>query len=520
MAAEAFGGSSTGLARGLSKLREEGLFCDVFFAAEGAGDSRHRWVGAHQVVLAASNTGFRTRLASDAATASLTAPEPLEVQMRGISRIEAVEAAVVSAYGLGETPRAPAECSRDLQMLAEGLQVCGNSRAKPGDATAEMMTAMARELRSMRQRGHLCDIVLVVGEHRLHAHQAVLAAASAGLKQYISEHQGQLLSKVATQQELGLFASPASVLPNTMTAQPLELELQGISHKEAVLSMLDHVYGDESSLALLPTDPGPLQDLVTLAGALELPTLRDAAAKQLAAGSEPEPSSKPGVAPEQEEPKAPPAIQVARFDDEELPEAVPDLPKLGAREGKVLEKLFDAFEERPLWLELPLAAQLPASVTAGSDILAKLLPFVCYRWKDGPWKNAYCRLGFDPREDEEDAKWLQVIYFRDPHFTPPKVAEVADHTFRRPPSEKVQPYQLLDIRDDFVHTLVKGSDSTGAVDRKTGWLPQVMMEAVMYRLQLKSFELRQKPAAGRGGKAAAGRGLAGPRAKKARVGGA
>lgn len=517
MAAAVFDGSSIGLAYGLSKLREEGLFCDVFFAAGGVQNaSQHRWVGAHQVVLAAGNTGFRTRLSCDAISDLDSPPEPLEVQLHGISRFEAVEDAVTSAYGLGNNVRSPSACRHDAQLLADGLQLCEERI----EGTGEVLTAMASEMQSMRKRGHLCDLILRVGDAKFHAHQVILAAASTGFKQYMTEHRCQLLPKVVPPHGVGLFKQ-LSALPNVKTTQPLELELQGISHEEAVLAMLDYAYGEERSTAFLPTARESLKDLVVLAGALDLPKLRDAAAARLCEGDEPQPSYEHAL------------LQVARFDDdrEKLPDMLPDMPKLMTRESKVLEKLFDAFEERPLWLELPLSARLPASVTVGSDILKRLLPYVCYRWKDGPWKNTYCRLGFDPREEEADSKWLQVINFRDPHFKPVHAkAEAAnpvpDHTFRRPPSEKVQQYQLLDIRDDFVHTLVKGAEGVEAVDKKYGWLPQVMFEAVNYRLQLKSLHLRDKKASG-AATAGPSRGrrssLAtseGPRAKGARIGGA
>lgn len=550
-----FAGSSRSLAQGLSQLREEGLFCDVFFAAEGLDQQPPcRWVPAHQVVLAASNTGFRSKLANGAHEDPESCDKKM-VHLRGVRRPEAVEAAVTAAYGLGQSSSTPAECRDDLRLLAQGLNLPSLASAGPGRTKASGQGAkeaaaaeLARELQSMRKRGHLCDLTLRVGDAQFQAHQAVLAAASPGLKKHLVSQMAPVEAEPEEEQPFqateGRQAAAASELPDCETTQPLELDLEGITHHEAVLSMLDHVYGEEGSLAFLPQTRAALQDLVKLAEAFELPMLRNAAAEKLAAEAERRDSigrsSRGGSSPSDKAATAssdaasarePETVKCVRFSEvSEVPDAAPGLPKMVPRESKILERLFDAFDERPLWLEGPLSARLPASATSDMKVLERFLPYVCYQWVDGPWKNAYCRLGYDPRaEDQQDAKWLQVINFRDPHFKPPAASDasagtVLDHTFRRPPTLKNQQYQLIDIRDDFVHSIVTGADGLDACDKKAGWLPPVMLEAVVYRLQLKSLELRERNA--NKGKQQQARGRqrqstqGGGRAKVARVGGA
>mmetsp|Transcript_169716 Transcript_169716/g.538990 ORF Transcript_169716/g.538990 Transcript_169716/m.538990 type:complete len:226 (+) Transcript_169716:1254-1931(+) len=165
---------------------------------------------------------------------------------------------------------------------------------------------------------------------------------------------------------------------------------------------------------------------------------------------------------------------------------------LSKQDKKLLGKLREAFEERPVWLEQALSKRVPSWAEEGA--LYRLLPFLAYQWTDGPWQKGYTRLGWDPREDSEEAAVLQVLQFRDPHFKKGMKddEEPEDCSFRRPPSQKIQYYQLTDIQDDYITSLVDMAETLEECDKKSGWLPQFVLDVAKDRLAVKSQMLREK----------------------------
>jgi len=140
-----------------------------------------------------------------------------------------------------------------------------------------------------------------------------------------------------------------------------------------------------------------------------------------------------------------------------------------------------------------------------------LLPLVAYQWSDGPWQTAYARHGWDPRDNAEEAKNLQVVEFHDPHFrrnhgsgtvsSSPKKKNKSvgngstptiDCHFRRPPSQSKMRYQLVDIRDDYITLLVDSSEVSGLCNRQTGWLDRVVCEGIRTRMTVRSQQIREK----------------------------
>jgi hypothetical protein len=211
-------------------------------------------------------------------------------------------------------------------------------------------------------------------------------------------------------------------------------------------------------------------------------------------------------------------------------EAADETSEIDSRQdSKFLAKLVQLFWERPAWLEpcLKRAPMLGASVD--TEILARLLPFVAYQWKDGPWQNAYARLGWDPREDPEEATLLQVIDFKDRHFRgegKSKAKDVVEGTedifFNKAPTLRSQLYQLVDIEDEIVQSLMEeGSDATAKCDRRHGFMNQIIVETINERLQIKSNDMRAKALKRQSAapKRTAGRGGKLPASKRARVGG-
>eukprot|EP00443_Scrippsiella_acuminata_P000446 CAMPEP_0115263428 /NCGR_PEP_ID=MMETSP0270-20121206/49906_1 /TAXON_ID=71861 /ORGANISM="Scrippsiella trochoidea, Strain CCMP3099" /LENGTH=517 /DNA_ID=CAMNT_0002679411 /DNA_START=47 /DNA_END=1601 /DNA_ORIENTATION=- len=505
------------LLAGLRELQSKGLLCDAVLAGApggkaGAAADETR-LPAHQAVLAAASAPLR------------------DFFLDGACNAAAVEKA------------------SDDPLLAA---ISG------GAADAESVCAGLRQLRVKNQ---LCDVVVLAGGRRFGAHQAVLAAASAPLRRYIVDKLRELTSQVDSKG--GLQGMPG------LAAQPLELDLQSISSPEALDLALRHIYGEAAGPTKQPAE-AVAQDLRQLASSLELPRLK-AFAVGGQADDEPEKEED-----QEEEPELPTTATQEGAAEEDTPPPsqaekpitdleralyamrscrfastgdVPEAPTIDEEpadkaDAKILAKLREAFFERPAWLDQALLKRLPGSTDEAQ--LLRLLPYVAYQWQDGPWSKAYSRYGWDPREEEEaeEAKTLQVLQFRDPHFrkNDAEAADTgpADCSFRKPPTQKTQLYQLVDIQDDYITSLIDEAELLDCVDKKSGWLPQFVLEVAGDRLKVKSQQLREKIAlrassaassTGRGGKAS-GRGAkrrsfagksggrgAGNKAKRTRVGG-
>ncbi|CAJ1455016.1 unnamed protein product [Effrenium voratum] len=168
------------------------------------------------------------------------------------------------------------------------------------------------------------------------------------------------------------------------------------------------------------------------------------------------------------------------------------------------------FEQRPLWLRGPMEEQLQLQrLSPNVSTLQKSFMCVSYLWSDGPWRQAYIRLGYDPRKSPE-TRTLQVIDFRDRFLRQQRAyferlqgtldqtpVQALDCHFRTPPVNRSQLYQYLDIEDEAVQQLLKSSEVLEECSYKTGWLPQQTLENIRERMAVKAELLRrsrQQPA--------------------------
>mmetsp|Transcript_12901 Transcript_12901/g.39875 ORF Transcript_12901/g.39875 Transcript_12901/m.39875 type:complete len:590 (+) Transcript_12901:62-1831(+) len=537
--------SAETLAAGLRALRAKGLLCDVALA------SGKEKLLAHQAVLAAVSPPLHQYFAAEGPELGL---QPLELQMAGAEQPEALQALLNKVYGADAGIGLPPGLARNL-----GLQA----------STSAWHASLAAGLNELRSKGALCDLVLVVGEERIAAHQVVLAAASPPLRRYIIDSLADLLSREDAPAADGAEPSEAKV-PAEVASEPLELALEGISSVEAARAVLDHVYAVPGAAAL-PQAEAAIRDVLRLTNAFELPRLRERATQWLAQGvtavnaperlsicdefgfaalrsrigelaaeqetpaprrrqAVPEPQSRATeprreasgwseVGSPQDMILADPALLSGLTEAERAmldmckahfaDDSVPDVPRQRTveamdqsrtrQDARTLERLYDLFEHRPVWLEGPLLKQLPAHVEQSS--LMKLLPCVAYQWRDGPWQTAYARYGWDPRSHPEEARWLQVIDFRDPALrgkTAPMAGgsqAASDVHFRKPPSQPKEYYQVADIKDDFITELVRGVVPSEECSRRAGWLGQVVCDALRERLTVRSQQLRDRQAA-------------------------
>jgi len=551
------------LVQGLRELRSQGFFCDVALTAPMAsslgdassdGDGGPPPLVAHQVVLAAVSKPLRDLLVNEAKAAVgcidgggsangsgdlASRPVRTELRLGGLAcAAAALPAALAGLYG----ERCEGEgCEEDLAKLAEAWGV-------PAFPSAGLsVQRICAGLREMRSQDLLCDMFVVAGGQRFKAHQAVLAAASAPLRQSIEDKLRALFAHQAADDQESV----------ELSEQPLELDLEGISRPEAVSLALDYIYGAVPIVSLASVQRQDIAaDVQQIAAIFQLPALSalvrpvripevassvvlpevqpeakatskaksKAAAKATGKKSAP-PQAKAPASPVVAIGKRPSFEGISEVEDEaqdedqanastelekaflaiqhcsfastgEVPSdaSISGLDSLSNQDRKLLGRLSEAFEERPVWLEQALCKRMPS--LADEATMLRFLPYVAYQWSDGPWQTGYTRLGWDPRVDAEEAKVLQVLPFRDPHFKSSKGgkkdAEPEDCSFRRPPSQKVQLYQFTDIQDDYIASLVDTAETLEKCDKRSGWLPQFVMDVVKERLAVKSQMLREK----------------------------
>ncbi|CAJ1433673.1 unnamed protein product, partial [Effrenium voratum] len=421
--------------RALRTLRSQGELCDVVLAA---GEEQ---VLAHQAILAAASPKLREHilaqnrcLPGERDDDLCLPPEPLEIRLEHMAPA-ALKALVDQLYG---------------------SQVC--------------QSEIAGGLRQLRSEGLLCDILLKVGKERLPAHQVVLAANCSGLRKMLR------------------------------AKHTLELELNGVS-AEAVRILLDFLYGEDRQV------PSELcRDLLHLAKELKLPALQErcfAEPKEVCPQQVLEVSSTQEAT--QEEPPRVLTMRCLRFSSGPVPSPPKDALEAADAAGEIyckqdvafLRGLVRLFWERSVWLE-PALTQAPLlAKTMDAQRLKRLLPYVAYQWREGPWQQAYARLGFDPREEPEAMKW-QVVMFTDkdlprgPRGRPTgghKAAE--DIWFAQAPANRCQLYQLECIEDECVQSLMQDVEPQKECQLKTGFLDPVLHDAILERLQVRSRELRE-----------------------------
>jgi len=204
-------------------------------------------------------------------------------------------------------------------------------------------------------------------------------------------------------------------------------------------------------------------------------------------------------------------VHVVRFHDAP---PVPNCPPEGAEEQvrddevRLVSGMRELFAERPLWIRAPVEERLQergfnTSVTS----MQKAFQCVSYLWSDGPWRGCYARLGYDPRTERTEAGRMQVIDFRDRFFRQQRVyfaarqgraansshmsTDAADCHFRRPPANRSQLYQFVDVEDEVVQNIIHTAEFLPQASERSGWLPQPALDAIRERMAVKAELMRR-----------------------------
>ncbi|OSD01840.1 hypothetical protein PYCCODRAFT_1478265 [Trametes coccinea BRFM310] len=196
---------------------------------------------------------------------------------------------------------------------------------------------------------------------------------------------------------------------------------------------------------------------------------------------------------------------------------VPDKPSAPVEEQrsqadkKILKRLAELFEERPVWTRAAIFNQFtPMEVR---DIINSkyLLPLVSYVFEDGPWRDTYVRLGYDPRQDPE-ARFYQRLYFRNINHPISRPSVVSRRQEQRNESAQARfsgvddrrshifdgttvtsetaAFQLCDITDPMLKEMIEDEDAVRETcNERDGWYTTHALERIKTVLRHKFFSL-------------------------------
>jgi len=446
---------SSVLVQGLRNLRKKALLCDMLITAGGHP------APAHQAVMAAVSFSLRKYLIESDKDTSVQdlAPRLLELELCGVFDPEAVNIMLDHIYG-------DDSCNQDafkLPVDAPGREVI---RLASGFELPQLRERWVEWLTSNVSEDNYADCIAACDEFGLSALRAKIGVRHpsrdlriASTARNISTSTGAPAQRSLTSERFGSTNQPNSCKEHSLG------ETATSTGATSQKSLTSEVLGN-SSQPNSGEEHGPGETALT------------SEAEYIQSLSQ---------------------MRIAGFADANVPadDGISVEPR-SRKETKIYARLREMFELRPIWLQDPLLRMLPP---CDNSVLMRLMPAVAYCWSDGPWQGAYSRLGWDPREHPDQSKWLQVLTFRDPFFrqlgTAKKGAreETSDCYFRKPPCKRSQPYQFIDINDDWVQEILCSSPLLDDCSKREGWLPEDVLDGVRQRLEVKSQLMRDRAAA-------------------------
>ncbi|THH00418.1 hypothetical protein EW026_g2132 [Hermanssonia centrifuga] len=198
---------------------------------------------------------------------------------------------------------------------------------------------------------------------------------------------------------------------------------------------------------------------------------------------------------------------------------VPDKPSQVIEEQrsqadqKVLKRLEELFQERPIWTRTAIFNQLDSHEVREIVNSKFLLPLISYVFQDGPWRDTQIRLGYDPREDLQ-ARFYQRVYFRNlnhPISRPSVVSRRQEirtdlanaradsigedksrsHIFDGVTvTKETAAFQLCDLEDPMLKEMVEDEEDLREIcNERDGWYTTHSFERIKTILRHKFFSL-------------------------------
>lgn len=193
-------------------------------------------------------------------------------------------------------------------------------------------------------------------------------------------------------------------------------------------------------------------------------------------------SAKPGIDPSTGKSVArlqqqPPKIYTyqVQWDLEEYPARImPECPPLNTQSDsfqELVSQIQTLFDQRPIWTRRAISNNLPS--TAPFFLIRYAVAYVAYAVRSGPWRDAYVKLGVDPRIDPQYRFYQTILIQLSPRETPrgkkdfesgkvpvsrtwTRSTDPTSHIFNgiKPAPEDGKVWQLCDLHDPQLQSLV------------------------------------------------------------------
>ncbi|KAH6915161.1 RNA polymerase III transcription factor IIIC subunit-domain-containing protein [Coprinopsis sp. MPI-PUGE-AT-0042] len=203
------------------------------------------------------------------------------------------------------------------------------------------------------------------------------------------------------------------------------------------------------------------------------------------------------------------------FADTQVPTKPPDAVEKARDQAnpKLLTRLQEFFEQRPIWTRMSLFNQFTA-LEAREILNSKvILPLVCYVFQDGPWRDTLVKFSYDPRTDN-NARFFQRLYFRNanhpisrPSITTRRQDRVnvnlhirnfdqdderkKSHIFDgKTVSKETAAFQLCDIVDPMLREMIDDPEGLRETcDERDGWYNSHAFDRIKTVLRHKFFSV-------------------------------
>jgi general transcription factor 3C polypeptide 5 (transcription factor C subunit 1) len=178
---------------------------------------------------------------------------------------------------------------------------------------------------------------------------------------------------------------------------------------------------------------------------------------------------------------------------------------------QIIKNIKELYYERPIWTRRAIINKVNYKVTEATLHLIRLaLPYIGYRFRDGPFKDAIIQFGLDPRKDPK-YRMYQTIYFqlaerevKDPSApwtgirkstkTPKQVKRSKDklsHFFDgRDVAVDGKIWQMCDVTDPLLARLIKEAPISETFDAKNdGWFCNGTLAKIRAIMKVKMIAL-------------------------------
>ncbi|KAL4461472.1 hypothetical protein ABPG74_016096 [Tetrahymena malaccensis] len=184
------------------------------------------------------------------------------------------------------------------------------------------------------------------------------------------------------------------------------------------------------------------------------------------------------------------SIQVS-FDDPQIPlQTNYNLDSF--QDDQLYQIMKGLFDQKPIWIRNSLIVYLnKRNIKYTLFNFRKALAMLTYNFKDGPWKHAYVKFGYNPKENQE-AVHYQVIdivvldredYEQAKEYNP--IQNTYDPTYIEKPQHYRHMYMLCEIKDEnvnkfFQKALEKLKDPKDKIVpcKKSGWLQSIDIKRI------------------------------------------